>query len=269
MTSQRKSTLTGIAVAAALAGFAFIATLSSRVSAQNSAAPAQASQANGADAVALDLSKFVLMKADNFAMSTRHPWPVVPRGSQTLVGVPVEIQGAMMLWGQRNADAGMKYPESITGIPCQQKFETLYLLHGTFYEGAPGEPSFEVVLNYQGGEKQGGEKQTETIRCGDDSRDWFVKAGEKAPGPSAKRSTLAWTGTGKAGNRDQAIRFCMTAIENKHPDRVVATIDLVSAKKQTAGCILAITVGKAGLLKPLPEKPAAASQPQLSPPAGR
>ena len=225
--------------------------------AQEVKAAAQAAQAlpaapaKGAETVSLDLSKFLLMKAENFAKSTRHPWPVVPTGKQTFVGVPVEIQGATMLWGQRNADAGSKYPEAVTGIPCQQKFAALHILQSTFYEGAPGEPSFEVVLNYQGGEKQ-----TDAILCGEDTHDWFVKAGEKMPGPSAKRSTLAWTGTGKSGQRDQDIRFCLTAIENKYPDRLVETIDLVSAKKQTAGCILAITVGKAGLLKPAAEKPA-------------
>jgi hypothetical protein len=138
----------------------------------------------------------------------------------------------------------------------------LYLIHGTFYEGASGEPSFEIVLNYAGGEKQ-----TDAILCGEDSRDWYVKAGEKMLGPKAKRSTLAWTGTGKSGQRDQDIRFCLTAIENKYPDRLVETIDLVSAKKQTAGCILAITVGKAGLLKPLPEKLSGRSQPEVKLPA--
>ena len=255
MTWQRKSILTGIVVATALASFA-------------------AAIATAADPVPLDLSKFVLMKADDFAKSMRNPWPAVPRGSQTFVGVPVQIQGATILWGQRNADAGARFPESITGIPCQQRFETLYLLHATFYEGAPGEPSFEIVLNYQtgdkqagdkqSGEKQNGEKQTDTILCGDDSRDWYVKAADKMLGPSAKRSTLAWTGAGKAGDRDQKIRFCMTAIENKSPDRLVTTIDLVSSKKQTAGCILAITVGKAGLLKPLAEEPAGSSQPKVN-----
>ena len=233
--------------------------------AQAQAAAAQAraaAAAKGTEGVPLDLSKFLGMKADSFANSTRFPWPAVPRGSQTFVGVPVEIQGATMLWGKRNADAGLTFPESITGIGCLQKFETLYILHGTFYEGAPGEPSFEVVLNYQGGEKQ-----IETILCGDDSRNWFVKEAEKMLGPSAQRSTLAWTGTGKANGRDQAIRFCMTAIENKHPDRLVATIDLVSSKKQTAGCILAITVGKAGLLKPHAETPADSSQPKVNSPA--
>ena len=288
MTSRGKSIFRGsFIVAGALVCFACIA-VRSLAQAQNAAAQAQAAQARDAEAAAakardqaiqaaavaaqaarvlpaaaaksgeaasLDLSKYVGMRAENFAKSTRHPWPAVPTGKQTFVGVPVEIYGATMLWGQRNADAGMKYPESIGGIPCGQKFETLYLLHGTFYEGAPGEPSFEVVLNYQGGEKQ-----TEAILCGADTRDWFAKAGEKMAGPSAKRSTLAWTGTGKFGERDQAVRFCMTAIENKYPDRLVTTIDLVSAKKQTAGCILAITVGKAGLLKPPADKPADPSQ---------
>jgi len=209
-----------------------------------------AAKGKAGEAVPLDLSALVQMKAEDFDKSRQYPWPAVPRGKQTLAGVPVEIQGAAMLFGQRNADRGQIYIESITGIPCDQKFAALYILHGVFYEGAKSEPSFEVVLNYQGGEKQ-----TDAILCGDDTRGWFVTAGEKMLGPSGKRSTLAWTGTGKFNQRDQPIRFCLTAIENKNPDRLVATIDLVSSKKQSAGCILAITVGKAGLLKPLPDKP--------------
>ncbi|MCI0361305.1 MAG: hypothetical protein L0211_22715 [Planctomycetaceae bacterium] len=291
MSWQGKSILTGIVVAAALAGLALIGTLGSRASTQAGVAQAQEAKAREAEAkapealaarakqappkeaqakgdalaaqaraaiaakgkewVTLDLSKVLLMKAENFEKSTRHPWPAVPRGSQNFAGVPVDIQGATMLWGQRNADAGLAYPEQITGIGCQQKFETLYILHATFYEAAAGQPAFDVVLNYQGGEKQ-----TDTILCGEDSRDWYINNPyEKDLGPSSKRSTLAWTGKGKAGDREQAIRFCLTAIENKQPDRPVATIDLVSSKQQTAGCILAITVGKAGLLKPHLEKP--------------
>jgi hypothetical protein len=123
MTWQGKSILTGIVVAAALAGLALIATLGSRASAQTGAAQAQAAKAReaeakareaaaarakeaqvkadalaaqaraaiaakGAEWVTLDLSKVLQMKADNFAKSTRHPWPAVPRGSQKFAGVP-------------------------------------------------------------------------------------------------------------------------------------------------------------------------------------
>jgi len=202
----------------------------------------------------LDLSAFVGMKAADFDKVKGNPWPAVPRGSQTLVGVPVDIRGALLLWGQGNADKGAKYPESISGIPCRQKFAALYILHGSFYEGAADEPVFEVVLKYEGGEQQ-----TDAILSGADGHDWYVKPTGPL-GPTSKRSTLAWVGAGKAGERDQTIRFCMTAIENKHPDRVVETIDLVSSKKKAAGCILAITVGQAGLVKPMPDKPAAPRQ---------
>ena len=288
MTSQGRSTLTVIiVVTAALASFGLIAAQGSRASAQAQAAKAleaearareanvrgqeaaaveakaravaaqAAAAAKGGEAMPLDLSKTLRMKAESFANSKAHPWPAVPRGSQTFAGIPVNIQVAMMTFGQRNADNGLKYPESVTGIPCRQKFESLYIVHAAFYQAASGEPAFEVVLNYQGGEKQ-----TEAILCGEDARDWYIKEGEVTLGPTAKRSTLAWTGTGKSGTRDQAVRFCITEIDSKYPDRVVEAIDLVSAKKQTAGCILAITVGKAGLLKPEPEKPADPGQPK-------
>ena len=225
---------------------------------------AAAAAAKAVEATPLDLSKHLHMKAEIFEKVKKYPWPAVPTGAQTFAGVPVDIQGAMMTFGQRNADNGLKYPETIAGIACGQKFETLYILHGAFYEANPGEPAFDVVLNFPGDEKQ-----TDTILCGEDTRDWYVNdPSEKDLGPTAKRSTLAWKGTGNSGMRDQDIRFCITAIDNKYPDRVVETIDLVSSKTQTAGCILAITVGKKGLLKPeKPEdKPTELSRPKVSTP---
>jgi hypothetical protein len=126
-----------------------------------------------------------------------------------------------------------------------------------FFEAAKGDPTFNIVLNYEGGKTQSDE-----VLCGEDSKDWWVNDPNEALGPSGKRSTLAWTGTGKANDRDQDVRFCLTAIDNKVPDRLVTTIDLVSSKKQAAGVILAITLGKAGLLKPLPQKPAKPAPPK-------
>jgi hypothetical protein len=38
-------------------------------------------------------------------------------------------------------------------------------------------------------------------------------------------------------------------MENPHPDKEVTTIDFVSSKTQAAACILAVTTGKAGLMK--------------------
>ena len=109
---------------------------------------------------------------------------------------------------------------------------------------------------------EGGKKQSDEILCGEDSKDWWVNDPKEELGPSSERSTLAWKGTGKANGRDQDVRFCLTAIDNTHPQVLVTTIDLVSSEKQAAGVILAITLGKSGLLKPQPEKPAKPSPAQ-------
>lgn len=307
MTSHGRSTLTVIVVmAAALASFALIAAPVSRASAQAQAAKAReaeaqareakakaqdaaaraaasaiqakevaakkaavraASAANG-EPVALDLTKYLVLKPEQFQKIKQYPWAVTPLGKQTFAGVPLEIQGATILWGQRNTDQGQNYPETVKDIPVQQKFETLYILHCVFFEAAQGEPSFYTVINYEGGKRQSDE-----VLCGEDSKDWWVNDPQEELGPSSERSTLAWKGTGKANDRDQDVRFCLTAIDSLHPDGLVTTIDLVSSKKQAAGVILAITLGKRGLLKPEnpadkpAEKPAAASQPKVKLPA--
>lgn len=219
-------------------------------------ADARAAAAAKGEPVMLDLSKYLVLKPENFKTSKQYPWAVTPLGKQTFAGVPLEIQGATILWGKRNADRGQSYPEMVSDILCEIKFETLYILHCVFFEAANGDPSFQVVLNYEDGTTESDE-----ILCGEDSKDWWVNKPYEMIGPSGKRSTLAWTGTGKANERDQDVRFCLTAIDNKRPDRQVATIDLVSSKKQAAGVILAMTLGKAGLLKPLPEKPSKPEKP--------
>lgn len=203
------------------------------------------------DGMPLDLTKYLVMKPESFAKIKQFPWAVTPVGKHTFAGVPVEIQGATILWGKRNADRGQEYPKTVTDIPVQQKFETLYILHCVFFEAAKGEPSFYTVINYEGGKSQSDE-----VYCGEDSKDWWVNDPNEVLGPTSKRSTLAWKGTGKANDRDQDVRFCLTAIDNTHPERLVTTLDLVSSEKQAAGVILAITLGKSGLLKSQPEEPA-------------
>ncbi|MEZ6034664.1 MAG: hypothetical protein R3C17_16340 [Planctomycetaceae bacterium] len=55
--------------------------------------------------------------------------------------------------------------------------------------------------------------------------------------------------SGAAQGDIQSLRFCLTAIENPHPDRKVKSIDLVSSKNQSAGCILAMTLGRSTLMR--------------------
>lgn len=262
MTSRGRLTRTGtiFIIATVVANFAG---LTPRASAQAETPKDRETKAKALDGAAakgepvtLDLTKCLVLKPEQFEKIKQFPWAVTPIGKHTFAGVPLEIQGATILWGQRNADRGQNYPETVTDIPVQKKFETLYILHCVFFEAAKGEPSFDIVINYEGGKMQ-----SDTILCGEDSKDWWVNDPNEELGPSGKRSTLGWTGTGKASDRDQDVRFCLTAVDNKHPERLVTTLDLVSSKKQAAGVIFAITLGKAGMLKPMFEKPADPSQP--------
>lgn len=208
--------------------------------------------ADPASASTIGLSEVVLYKAEDFAAATDFPWPAMPTGKQTLANVPFDISGAIFLWGARNEAAGMVYPKSMPKIAVGRKAETVYVCHTAFFESEPGEAVFEIVCHYPDKDATLG-----PIECGGDTHDWFARGDSTT---TNDRSTLAWSGVGKAGDREQKIRMFVTALDNPHPDDEIVTLDLVSSQKQAAGCILAVTVGPKGLLKKVPEKEA--SEPQ-------
>jgi len=206
-----------------------------------------------AQAIPIDLTRFYRMKASSFDSATQFPWKAVPRGAQKFANIPLQLDGALFLWGERNATMGHDYPKQIAGIPLARTCETLYLYHAAFFEGPPGTPVCEIRFQYVDGLSA-----TDRILCDEDVRDWFVKSGETRIGPAGKRSTLAWSGTSEKG---QSLRYCLTAVDNPRPAVAVASIDLVSCETRTAACILGITVGKAGLLARMDEAKPATDEP--------
>lgn len=193
------------------------------------------------DPVPLDLTKYYQMPAANFVTAKRYPWKIVPQGTQKFANIPVEIGGAMFLWGEQNTKNGLVYPEQIEGIPVNKTFETLYIYHSAFYEGQPGDAVYDVVFQYEDGTSA-----KDTITNGIDVLDWYLNTPDAPKEPSGPRSTLAWSGSDEAG---QVVRYCLTAVPNPHPTSKVKSLDLISAKTRTAGCILGLTIGKSGLLK--------------------
>jgi hypothetical protein len=198
-------------------------------------------EAVAVDTAPLDLSKHYRMRAENFKNVNRFAWKIVPHGTQTFANIPLELGGAMFLWGERNAKNGLVYPEQIEGVAVNRAFETLYIYHSAFFTGKPGDVVYDVVFQYEDGTSA-----KDSIACGVDVLEWYVSNDQSPKEPSGPRSTRAWSGADADG---QVVHYCLTAVENPHPKSTVKSLDFVSAKSQTAGCIMGLTVGKSGLLK--------------------
>lgn len=191
----------------------------------------------------LDMTSKVQTPAEHFKDITGYPaWHFVPIGSQTFCNVPLEIDGMICLWGEGGVKKGLSFPESWTDIPLNQKCETLYVYHSSFFASPNGTPVYDIVFRYDDGSSA-----TNQIRYGNDIYDWSVQ--KKTSKPTDPRSKVAWSGTADLGKKKQLLQFFLTAVENPNPDLTVVTIDLYSCKNHTAGCVLAMTPGKAGLMK--------------------
>lgn len=170
----------------------------------------------------------------------------IPVGHQVFHHVPFDIGGELHLWGYgRSTNNTSPYPERITDIEANRQFETLYVYHGSYYKTPEGTPVCKVVLRYEDGTSA-----TNTLKFGADILDWMVGSHEEPLNtPYATNSMLAWVGGQFSENQKNRLRFCMTALDNPHPDRTVGTIDLISCKTMTVPIILAMTTGPAGLMK--------------------
>lgn len=132
------------------------------------------------------------------------------------------------------------------GIPVNRRFETLYVYHTAIFWSPNNAPVYQLVLRYADGESA-----TNTIRYGADILDWFATPDKRGriPGPVGHNSKLAWHGVYSANGKITNLRFSLTALSNPNPASEVTSIDLYSCKTNSAGCILAMTTGKSGLMK--------------------
>ena len=197
-------------------------------------------------AAPLDLATSYQTPASYFAKITSFPaWGTVPIGFQVFDDVPLQINGMMCLWGELNTKYKIIFPEQILGIKLNQKFETLYVYHTAFFESPDHMPVCEVVFRYTDGSSL-----TNELRYGDDTLDWEAGAKKPVPGPKGPNSKLAWVGgSTKPTKKNSPLRFFLTAINNPMSSVEVESIDLYSSKNKSAACILAMTAGKAGLMK--------------------
>jgi hypothetical protein len=177
--------------------------------------------------------------------NSRFPWGEVPRGKKTFAGVPLDIGGAMYLWGAANAERGSAFVETVEGIDVGRKFDTLYLFHGAFMSAAEGAPVYYLTMHYADGSSS-----KHTIRFGDHVRDWYEGRTSKTELNDPK-SHIVWRvdHPKTTPHRPIKLRFSITPIANPKPSVEVKSIDLTSSKGNANGVILAMTTGPAELLK--------------------
>ncbi|MGZ4972920.1 MAG: hypothetical protein ACXWDN_09185, partial [Limisphaerales bacterium] len=190
-----------------------------------------------------------------YPVSGAAPVTIAPVGFQVFDHVPLQIDGAFFLWGSQNAAGGLVFPEKALGIDVNQKFETLYVYHGAFFPSADNTPVCQVVFHYDDGSMA-----TNQLLYGSEIVEWAARSGKRAntrTGPKSKtlndptgpNSKAVWVGGTRTPGQNRPVRFCLTAIANPQPSLTVTSMDWFTCRSQTSAVIIAMTIGRSGLMK--------------------
>ena len=193
----------------------------------------------------LDMKPAYQTSAARFVKEKRFPWYVCPHGANTFGNIPLAIDGRICLWGESNTKMGLKFPERSRDIPVNRTFDTLYVYHTAFFQSPDGSPMYDLIMQYADDTSS-----TTTLCYGTHVRDWFQHPDDHVVEPTDPNSKLVWRGNDPHWPEGSAkLRFFVTSVKNPSAAVEVKTIKLVSSKGNSAGCILAMTTGPAGLLK--------------------
>ena len=142
-------------------------------------------------------------------------------GQQSLAGIRFDIGPGFIRLGSTEA---MQLPQLVKGIPVNDQFDTLYVLHGmasmspTKY--TEGTEVGSYVVNYQDGTSE-----KIPIVFGEDLRDWWNVDRSKP----ASRGVVVWEGNNNAASRyGRTLRLYANTWTNLHPEKVVESIDFIA-----------------------------------------
>ncbi len=160
----------------------------------------------------------------------------LPVGRQELGGVLFDVQGLIQLQGQCWVKRRYVLPEQVKGMPVHRGCQRVHLLHANSGYGDPlGTTVASLVLHYADGEQA----QLD-IRHRENVLDFWAW---KPATPTDTNTVVAWTGESPATKRRGfGVRLCRTTFENPEPQKVIETIDYVSAMAGSAPFLVALTV---------------------------
>jgi hypothetical protein len=156
-------------------------------------------------------------------------------GRRVMDGLPFQIDGQVRLYGETPNSRGEQLPDTRKGIRIGRKFDELHLIHHTTWPDAEGQTVAYVCLNYADG--------TEcifAIRYGVHVRDWFNLPSYEKESVTDPNTTICWRRSPVMYKAP--VRIFKSKFENPSPRKVVATMDIVSARNLAAYNLLAATV---------------------------
>ncbi len=159
-------------------------------------------------------------------------------GEQVLEGMPFNIVGQGCLYGQKGGGNPPTDPYAYMGIRVDRKFDMLYLLHGTFWPDVEEQIIAYISLNYADGSKY-----IVPIRYGVHVRDTYRMPAEEKELLTDPDSKVCWRHP--PVQWDAPLRLFKTKLENPIPEKVVETIDVISARSLASYNLQAITVANA------------------------
>jgi peroxiredoxin len=193
--------------------------------------------ARAAQPLPLDLSRF--QHTSFFNPNLKGPPSALPKGVQTIDGLPFQFTGRAQFAGQIHDSRNQPGHQSATGIAVGTRFDELHLVHHAFWPDENGKAIATIRLNYTDGSSA-----EIPIQYGNHVRDWMRLPSESSEALGDPNTKIFWRGEHPTStqNLGATIRLFKSTLDNPNPGKEVATMDVVSTGAQSSYALVAATV---------------------------
>jgi hypothetical protein len=172
---------------------------------------------------------------DDWFQHPGHDLQDVPKGVQTLGGMPFDVRGLIQLAGTESLRVtGVVLPEAVQGIKVNRKGRRLHFLQACGWHAPQGAQIGQYIIHYAGGQTR-----TAPILFGRNVTDWWVSPNNKLPTEAQE----AWRGSNPStrhiGSHTHLLQYTW---ENPLPQEEISTIDFVSNLTEAWPFLVAITI---------------------------
>jgi uncharacterized protein (TIGR03067 family) len=194
----------------------------------------------------LDIARFY--REDKYSASILKSFS----GRQVIDGLPFESGGLAFLYGQTATDRHPQrsLPDTLQGIRIDRTLDELHLIHQTRWPDVEGETVAYVCLNYADGTKS-----ILPIRYGAHVRDWEYLPSYEKDLPTDPDTKICWRRPPVMYKAP--VRLFKSKLINPSPQKVVETMDVVSARSLATYVLIAATVAHRDPARPITPPPAA------------